>query len=256
MAMLVCVSLCVSVCVYMTIKCIFKAHKTSKWPFCCCSQRRKIVIFAVKKAFEKCARQWNSLHRRKRGREKESVVRRGERARRTRMPHYKCSSLSLSHLQYIKRHIYYIMEKQQSRGQTYTYTHAYICIRIREIQNQPSQACVRPTVWPKAEQTNQNRSEANRTTPNSDAGADDDADVAVAVAVASRRVVCIVAVKERCRCRCQGRTVPENGRVAWMNDSRTHTRTTAADGCRKKGANGDVSVSVAALCYCVGSKLS
>lgn len=96
MAMLVCVSLCVSVCVYMTIKCIFKAHKTSKWPFCCCSQRRKIVIFAVKKAFEKCARQWNSLHRRKRGREKESVVRRGERARRTRMPHYKCSSLSLS----------------------------------------------------------------------------------------------------------------------------------------------------------------
>lgn len=73
-----------------------------------------------------------------------------------------------------------------------------------------------------------------------------------------RRVVCIAAVKERCRCRCQGRTVPENGRVAWMNDSRTqtHTRTTAADGCRKKGANGDVSVSVAALCYCVGSKLS
>lgn len=48
----------------------------------------------------------------------------------------------------------------------------------------------------------------------------------------SRR--CIAAVKERCRCRCQGRTVPENGRVAWMNDSRTHTRTTAADGCRKK----------------------
>lgn len=244
----------VSVCVYMTIKCIFKAHKTSKWPFCCCSQRRKIVIFAVKKAFEKCARQWNSLHRRKRGREKESVVRRGERARRTRMPHYKCSSLSLSHLQYIKRHIYYIMEKQQSRGQTYTYTHAYICIRIREIQNQPSQACVRPTVWPKAEQTNQNRSEANRTTPNSDAGADDDADVAVAVAVASRRLYS--SSKRALSLSLPGQNCTWE-RQSCMNERLTHTHTD--DSCRrlqKKGANGDVGVSVAALCYCVGSKLS
>lgn len=91
---------------------------------------------------------------------KESERARIARERRTRMPHYKCSS----HLhEYIKRHIYYIMEKQQSGGHEHTYT--LVCIRIRERQNQPSQACVRPTVWPKAEQTNQNRSEANRTEP-------------------------------------------------------------------------------------------
>lgn len=162
--------------------------------------------------------------------------------------------LSLSHLQYIKRHIYYIMEKQQSRGQTYTYTHAYICIRIREIQNQPSQACVRPTVWPKAEQTNQNRSEANRTTPNSDAGADDDADVAVTVAVASRRLYS--SSKRALSLSLPGQNCTWE-RQSCMNERLTHTHTD--DSCRrlqKKGANGDVGVSVAALCYCVGSKLS
>lgn len=76
------------------------------------------------------------------------------------------------------------------RANIHTHTLAYICIRIGEIENQPSQAYVRPTVWPKAEQTNQNRS-----VPKSNAGADDDADVAVTVAVvASRR--CIAAIKE------------------------------------------------------------
>lgn len=115
-----------------------------------------------------------------------------------------------------ERHIYYIMEKQQS----------YICM-----YNNTSQAKrAFDPLWPKAERTNEpnpRRSEPNQTTSETSL---------------SRRSSC-VCLREReftllrCCCRCQSRTVPERALHEWTTHAKhSHSHTCTTAGCRKKGA--------------------
>lgn len=149
---------------------------------------------------------------------------------------------------YIKRHIYYIMEKQQSRGHMYP----------QPWDTKPAKPSVRSTHCDR-KPSRQAEPEANQTERRAASLTSQQllhASVSIYVCVYIMHIyVCVQKRASSQRCRCHGRTVPENARrsmAVWMNGSRTHRY----DSCRRKRRKRltDDDASVAAV-MCVHMRL-